>query len=397
MDCKVKGTSTFKYAARLTFLTEFRDIFEEGERCLHHQLRSDLDNIGLINLDHLPISYVNKYLQPGYDDFISSLPPTCGYLALSFNPSRFERMLRISVPEFYLLYQELEEFIMQPRSIYHECDGDSKSDRKRTTKLHPVDQFCVWLFRADDTDVDLLGVLFRDVHRTTIDRVMDHVSSAIIACWNDEVDWPDAEERRMLWGRFSLYNRIVACLDGTHCQIEVPVDPEDEYDYYSGYKKYHTQNYLIAANGLSQIIFIDGPFPGRGNDRGAFNETVFMKKNNEMLSDGEVILTDGGFIGPGPHLFPFTSPQIDAADSEGEKKNMREYNDVLTLNRSMIEHCIHKIKNRAQALASRFSRSNHIQADLIQSAARLYNRTQRMRMIYSHDCKSGKQHNPLEM
>jgi hypothetical protein len=113
-----------------------------------------------------------------------------------------------------------------------------------------------------------------------------------------------------------------------------------------------------------------------------------------MLSEGEVILTDGGFIGPGPHLVPFTQPALNAATSERERQRMTEFNQVLTINRSMIEHCIHKVKNRAQALASRFSRSRHIQMDLVQAAARLYNRTPRMRMQYTVDRIQQQRRNP---
>lgn len=51
----------------------------------------------------------------------------------------------------------------------------------------------------------------------------------------------------------------------------------------------------------------------------------------------------------------------------------------------MIEHAIHTVKNRAQALASRFSRGKHIQADLVQASARLCNRIHRMRLQYSYD------------
>lgn len=385
MATPFESITTSTNARRYRYIHEYKDMFDYTEQCLHHQLRSDLHDLGLINVKHLPMSYLDQHLQPHYDQFISRLPPTCGYVLLSRNAQRFEAMLRVSVPEFYMLYLELEPFIMQARSVYMYDDAATEGEQYRPSVLHPVDQLCVWLFRADDNDANLLGVLFNDVHRTTIDRIMDHVSGAIIAAWSDETEWPDAEERQMLYGRFSLYEKTIACLDGTHCRIQVPLDPEEEVQYFSGYKKYHTQNYLIAANALSLIVYIDGPHPGRDNDRGAFNKSVFVTNASNMLSEGEVILTDGGFIGDGPHLFPFTQAALDAAPTQQERDNMTEYNQVLTMNRSMIEHCIHKVKNRAQSLASRFSRSKHIQVDLVQAAARLYNRTQRMRMQYSLD------------
>jgi hypothetical protein len=142
------------------------------------------------------------------------------------------------------------------------------------------------------------------------------------------VSWPDAEERRCLHGFFSSCPTAVGVLDGTHCQIRIPT--YQERDYYSGYKHYHTQNYIICADALGFVTYIKGPFEGRGNDRAAFNETPFVHRDCELLSEGELILVDGGFKGPGHTLHQFTASEFMADMSEEEKKRFRAFNEDFT-------------------------------------------------------------------
>jgi len=50
------------------------------------------------------------------------------------------------------------------------------------------------------------------------------------------------------------------------------------------------------------------------------------------------------------------------------------------LDRALVEHSIHTLKNRAQSLANRYSRSRERQALLMQAAARIVNRVLLLRM-----------------
>ena len=56
--------------------------------------------------------------------------------------------------------------------------------------------------------------------------------------------------------------RAVGVLDGTHCQIEVPVVEDSQY--HSQYKNFPTRNYLICADALGFVIYTAEPFSGRG-------------------------------------------------------------------------------------------------------------------------------------
>jgi hypothetical protein len=307
--------------------------------------------------------------------FSSESPPPSAFLLLSRNHKRFERLTRFSVAEFITLYLELEPYIRRPYAIYSQT---AQSHRKR--RLHPVDQLLLWLWHSDGNDADVLGILFDDISRMTADRVADHVTSAVNDAWEDEVSWPDAEERRSLYGFFSSYEKAVGVLDGTHCQIEVPTWEESKY--HSQYKNFHTQNYLICADALGFVIYTDGPFDGKDNDRGAFNTTPFVQPVCPLLSEGEVILVDGGFAGPGHALHQFTQRELKNLTLE-EKERVASFNEDFAHNRSPIEHCIHRVKNRAQALARRWPRTLHRQSELFTAAVKVYNRCRRLRMEHA--------------
>ena len=233
---------------------------------------------------------------------------------------------------------------------------------------------------ADRGDPDVPGILFNDISRMTADRTADHITRAVNTVWAEEVSWPDAEERQSLYGFFSSYDCAVGVMDGTHCQIEVPVVEEGEY--HSFYKNFHTQNYLICADALGFVIYTAGPFGDRDNDRGAFNTRPFVQSDCPLQSEGEVVLVDGGFEGDGHVLHQFAERELMQLTSE-ERERIARFNEDFTHNRSPIEHCIHRVKSRAQALARRWPRALSRQAELFTAATRVYNRCRRIRMEHA--------------
>jgi hypothetical protein len=341
----------------------------------HYRQKYILDNIGVLTLPYIPTAQTQHQIDEFTKRLASATPPPSAFLLLCRNLERFKRLTRCSLPEFLLLYHELEVYIRRPYSIYSE-----PALQQRERRIHPLDQFLLWMWHSDGNDPDLLGVLFNDISRATSDRVADHITAAINEVWADEVRWPDAEERRYLYGCFSSYEKAVGVLDGTHCQIEVPV--VDEGKYHSQYKNFHTQNYLICADALGFVIYTAGPFGGKDNDRGAFNSTPFVLPNCSLLSEGELILVDGGFAGEGHILHQFTRRELMAMTQE-ERARIASFNEDFTHNRSPIEHCIHRVKNRAQALARRWPRTLYRQENLFTAATRLYNRCRRLRLEHA--------------
>ena len=184
--------------------------------------------------------------------------------------------------------------------------------------------------------------------------------------------------RKQSYGLFACCPTAFALLDGTHCRIRIPVDNQSAY--YSAYKKYHTQNYFIAVDAHGFILYISEPFPGRSNDRGAFNTTPFASSDCSLVSPHEYIIVDGGFPGDGPLLQPFTRPSIKKVQNAEVRQQMIMANENLSLDRALVEHCIHTLKNRAQSLADRYSRTRERQAFLMQAAARIVNRILLLRM-----------------
>jgi hypothetical protein len=198
-------------------------------------------------------------------------------------------------------------------------------------------------------------------------------------CYENEIRWPTKEERKESYGLFSVHEKAIAALDGTHCRIRIPKD--DQSTYFSSYKKYHTQNFIIAVDGLGLVCYIAGPFPGKYNDRGVFNTLPFTNPSFDMLSDDECILVDGGFRGNGNVLYPYNKTELLIGD-EAEKRRKIQFNEEFVKSRVLVEHCIHRVKNRAQVLASTFTKYRIKQRDLFFAAAKLYNRTRTLRLKY---------------
>lgn len=160
----------------------------------HYTRRLVMEKLNLLRLPHIPTS--DSLTE--YEDYLTHLathqPPPNILLRLVQQPARFERTTRLSVAEFVILYKELKPFILRP------LQGKRKrGDRTRTRSLHPADQFLLWVWHSDGGDADVLGFLFNGISRWTATRIADHVTTAVLDAWVDEVSWPDAEERRLLY------------------------------------------------------------------------------------------------------------------------------------------------------------------------------------------------------
>ena len=96
-----------------------------------------------------------------------------------------------------------------------------------------------------------------------------------------------------------------------------------------------------------------------------------------------MILVDAGFRGEGHILHQFAQQELMAMTSEEREYIASRLNEDFTHHRSPIEHCIHRVKNRAQSLAKRWPRALDRQAELFTAATRVYNRCRRMRMEHA--------------
>jgi hypothetical protein len=326
------------------------------------------------NINH---EYMYNACPSSWDEILPPYIPSTTLVAKVWSfPRRFYEMTRLSPSEFAHVYLKLSSAIMSSRRSVR-SDGDLTS-ANTFTRVHPADQLLVWLLISDGASPAVLAFFFGDLDRRTIERYWEHVTYAINRTFESELYWPSAEERAQTHGLFACCPTAIAVMDGTHCQIRVPT--RDQTKFYSGYKKYHSQNYLLAVDAFDYVLYASDPFPGRSNDRGAFNTTEFVRDDCTLVSPGECIIVDGGFPGRGPLLQPYTKPQMDAAESDERRRQMAIQNENLTLDRVLVEHCIHTLKSRAQSLIGRFPGARERQALLFRSAVLFQNRIHCLRI-----------------
>jgi hypothetical protein len=223
--------------------------------------------------------------------------------------------------------------------------------------------------------------LFGSLHETTLTRMIDHVSHCIEWTLGDLISWPTAEERKDLYGWVGVHDKAVAFLDGTHVPISKPT--RNPSAHWSTYKQKYTQNYLVCVNPFALIIYIDGPFPGRGNDRGAFNQCSLATDFKDFVSEGEVIVADGGFMGGPQLLVPAHSYDITHAKDEEEKQWLLDFNDELSEGRVLVEDVFGWLKSGARILEGRYRRKKASQAPVFKAMCCVYNFTRMMRIEYA--------------
>jgi hypothetical protein len=249
------------------------------------------------------------------------------------------------------------------------------------TKLNTVEQLLLWLMYIGGSNTKSLRLIFGHLHASSIFRITDHISYCINIELDELIAWPTEEERKATHGMFSIWDKAVAVLDGTHCEIREPT--YDERVYYSGYKHKHTQNYLVCVNVLGVIIKVEGPWPGRQNDRAVYNQCSLALHPEQYFSEGERVLADGGFVGGSPLIVPIHSTVMAKMQNEETKEEMKEINREFTSNRLLVEDVFSWLKARAHVLDSRFKRKREHQPEAFYAACRLHNFVRVQRIHYA--------------
>jgi len=134
---------------------------------------------------------------------------------------------------------------------------------------------------------------------------------------------------------------------------------------------------------LGVILKVEGPFPGRHNDRACYNQSEMGQHPEQFLSEGERILADGGFIGGGPLLVPIHQTVIQKEANEERKERMQEANEEIKDNRMLVEDVFGWLKARAKRLGHRYGRARERQAEEFTAACRVHNFVRRGRISHA--------------
>jgi hypothetical protein len=339
-------------------------LCEPNTQSIHHQIQSNLHLHGLLKLPKLSDDNLNDSNHPFWK-LRAAHKTDSGFIVATRRLDKFTKRFRMSVNEFMLLYEKLLSYLN--RAMGSSEGQGSVAGRALTS----AEMLLIWLWRADDVNVECLCIIFNDIDRTTIDRYADHTTKAIQQSLGDRLYWPDVEERELGYPMMSCYQRVVGIMDGTHCPIDVPM--YGEYEHFSGYKGYHTQNFLVVVDPFGCFTWIKGPVPGRGNDRIVFNDTPFVNDDCDMLITDEEMLGDGGFRGPGRLLHQWLQGDLERAKSPEEYRDMVNWNEEFDLNRTRVEAAIGKLKRRSQSLSKKYPRDGARQAELLTATACLLN------------------------
>lgn len=337
-----------------------------------------LEEIGLLHLQ--PVSDLAQQLTHHIDRSLSTNHYTqnASLIPLFNDPSKFYHTTRITITEFIFIHDALFDTIISNRNNHQSSSYDSQHSHPRLT---PAEQLLLWMCHVVGSPTPMLELIFSHLNYSTIHRYADHITWCINTRWEHMIQWPDADERLALHGTLSLCDNAIAVLDGTHCPLNKL--SYDEEKYYSAYKGYHSQNFLVAVNPFAMIIYVDGPYPGRRNDRGVYNQSELGRNPSNFVSPNELIIADGGFIGGAPLICPIHVDSIKDEPDEVKRLQMVEFNGELSASRVLVEDVFSWIKSRARVLATRFSRKKETQAAIMFAACRYYNFVRMNRIRYA--------------
>lgn len=299
---------------------------------------------------------------------------------------RFYRVTNMTPHEFVKLCN-----LLNPHYLNNPLTGgsNSSSNNNGNNNINPkpwqrrlcvFDALLLYMMVLDGVGMDYIGIIW-DCNAATVFEYSEFMAELVNADLDNDLQWPSPLERKNRYNTMACYEKAIAIIDGTHCQIRRPVDTEDDTGYYSGYKHRHTQNYLIIVDAYGFILYLDGPFPGSVVDITACRITDLFLNINNYLSPGERILADGGFEGLPRIITQFDKTKLNAPGvTLDERKRMKKFNLYFGNMRSRVEHKIHRTKARATSLTQRYTRDKKRQFKAIKSSCILNNWVLRQRI-----------------
>lgn len=205
--------------------------------------------------------------------------------------------------------------------------------------------------------------------KSSLNEDIPHVLRAIVDELDDEIKWPDADERAGL-ARESpgIFEKCVGICDIMEHPIVKSKDSEIEHRTFSGKEGSNTYMTFAVIDRHGYFRYVHTGIEGRRNDREAYVSLPLYMQRGEYFSGSQFLAADGGFDGDGPIQMSHRSIGGDA--------DKALYNLAFKEVRMQVENAFGRVQEWFGILGNRCKKW-HYDRDLlilaVHAAARLHN------------------------
>jgi hypothetical protein len=141
--------------------------------------------------------------------------------------------------------------------------------------------------------------------KTSLNDDLRHVLHCVIEGLDNCVVWPDANERAKIAKETTgIMENCVGVLDCTeHVVSRSNMDAKKSQDRFSGKLNKPSLKTISVINRAGYFRFVQTGFDGHRNDRDIFTSSALYLQRGKFFSTGELLASDGGFIGDGPVFY----------------------------------------------------------------------------------------------
>lgn len=209
--------------------------------------------------------------------------------------------------------------------------------------------------------------------KSSWDKEIQHVLSAIIKGLDCFLQWPNSEERAIMANRFSgIFKGCIGIIDAWETPIMKPKIKNLESTTYSGKQRTNTLKTLAVIDRDGRFRFLHAGTPGGINDRDQFTHSLLYLNKQEFFDDNQFIVGDGIYRGDGPILTSYNASQLrDATDP-----CTRTFNVCFTDFRKGVENAFGRVQNWFPLLGNKINKwcyEHYTLVLAIHAAARLHN------------------------
>ena len=186
------------------------------------------------------------------------------------------------------------------------------------------------------------------VSQPTVSRTVKYVIERIVAKRDVWIIFPtttqDFNQAAQFWAMKKRFPYCFGAVDGCLIKVQVPPRRHNPQQYYSGRKKFHCFNVQAICDADYKFLDVDASWPGKVHDARIWRNSAAYRTLSTGVSGRCLLIGDSAYT-----LSPFLMKPFPAAQTATDPAK-KAFNDVLTSDRSTIEHSFGQVKSRFQML-----------------------------------------------
>jgi hypothetical protein len=294
-------------------------------------------------------------------------------------PSMFKVLTNFTIEEF----NELSASVCSVIASYARSTGEIIKKGGRPPKLTPQQRLLNFILYLKHDNSTIFDAHQWNWAKSSVCDDAVFIASCIEHACEDEIRWPNPEERRRAASQVCDLPGCIGFIDGTLCKIRRPHSDPNHKKWYNGRKSMYCFNNVVIVDHQGLFIYVDPGYPESFHDVNCPRHSKISQEWRRYFTINddyqEYLLGDPGYMGEVVFIMRRVDRREIPADAEEELSAIDAFNKMHAGYRIQVEWGIGGMKRKFKRLMKGFDASKDKFPLMFKAAAILTNFIHRRR------------------